>query len=84
MHVWCCCATGVTGGQTVETLAEPDTARSTAGLLSPTNSTSFAPDTPATPRLPSNQGYEPGNRGNLADGLTRWGSFTQEQLAAFG
>ncbi len=84
MHVWCCCTPGLTGGQRVETPAEPDTARSTAGLLSPTSSTSFAPDTPATPHQFSNQGSEPGNRGYLADGLTRWGSFTQEQLAVFG
>jgi len=84
MHVWCCCTTGLTGEEAVGTPAEPNTARSTAGLLSPTSSTSFAPDTPATPRLSTNQGSEPGNRGYLADGLTRWGSFTQEQLAAFG
>ena len=84
MHVWGRCTTGLAAAQTVETSAEPDTARSTAGLLSPTSSTSFAPDSPTTLRQPSHQGTEPGNRGYLADGLTRWGSFTQEQLAAFG
>lgn len=83
MHVWCCFA-GVTVEETVGTPAEPDTARSTAGLLSHTSSTSFAPATPATPRSATKQGSEPGNRGYLADGVTRWGSFTQEQLAAFG
>ncbi|DBA91536.1 TPA: hypothetical protein ACH3X1_003159 [Trebouxia sp. C0004] len=75
---------GLAGGETVGAPAEPGTARSTAGLLSPTSSTSFAPATPATHRLSTTQGSEPDNRGNLADGLTRWGSFTQEQLAAFG
>ena len=79
MLVWCCCTPGLTGGQRVETPAEPDTARSTAGLLSPPSNTSFAPGPPAPPpRQFSNQGSEPGNRGYLADGLT------QEQLAVFG
>lgn len=73
-----CCATGLT----VEVPSEPDTARSTAGLLSPDSSAMVG--TPATPHLSVSQASEPGNRGYLADGITRWGSFTQEQLAAFG
>ena len=73
-----CCATGLT----VELPDEADTARSTAGLLSPDSSAVVG--TPATPHLSVSQASEPGNRGYLADGITRWGSFTQEQLAAFG
>ena len=55
-------------------------ALSTAGLLLPTSSI-----VPATPRLSlSGEASTPGSRGYLADPVTRWGSFTQEQLAAFG
>lgn len=62
--------------------AELESVVSTAGLLSPTSSI-----VPATPRLSLSQSGDitsPGSRGYLADGVTRWGSFTQEQLAAFG
>ena len=86
-----CCAAAA------EALTQPDSAKSTAGLLSaddrllsppanllsPTASTSF-PMSPPTPRISVSQASDPGSRGYLADGVTRWGSFTQEQLAAFG
>ena len=58
---------------------ELESMQSTAGLLYPTSST-----IPGTPR--QSMSVEPAapSRGYLADGVTRWGSFTQEQLAAFG
>ena len=59
---------------------ELDSVLSTAGLLSPTSGV-----VPATPRLSlSGEPTTPSGRGYQADPLTRWGSFTQEQLAAFG
>ena len=52
-------------------------------MLSPTASNSF-PMTPNSAHISMSQASDPGSRGYLADGVTRWGSFTQEQLAAFG
>lgn len=64
----------------VPSQGELESVLSTAGLLLPTLSV-----VPATPRLSlSGEAATPGSRGYLADPVTRWGSFTQEQLAAFG
>lgn len=78
------CAGSVAEGSTAQgpPQADLESVVSTAGLLSPTSGM-----VPATPRMSLSQSGDitsPGSRGYLADGVTRWGSFTQEQLAAFG